>query len=350
VSDVNGLGDGRPTPKASGSGSTATAVPIVNTALLASEVWFCVSCAVTRTFACVVGVFGTVHWYEPEFAMPATIGFQLSPLSVEYSRSIPVTPMLSPAVHCTACCVAGANTSAPFGRVSVAVGATASTLGSTFVRFSLPAPQRLFGTAPADVTFASTVALVVRRWRASVGPIVGRCWSIIATAPVTIGVDIDVPCCTACLPSSTAKCGSQPAPAPPATHCVESADAIADPGAEMSGFMTLSRRGPDDENEQIAFSVWPHIHVPPADEVHDARVVCAATQMMESPVPGEPSVMSSLKRVANVSDALAAPGFVRFENDQKSTLPALATLTGMTVRTQLPLAGFGVPPRSETST
>ena len=63
-------------------------------------------------------------------------------------------------------------------------------------------------------------------------------------------------------PSSTMKRESQPPPAPVATHAVDSEEMIAEPGAEMSGFMTLSRRGPEDENVPIAFSVWFHVHVP----------------------------------------------------------------------------------------
>src|SRR5690349_10462801 len=83
VEPVNGLGVGWCTANASGRPGTPVVAWILNTALLWSDAWFCESCAVARTSACVDGSLGTDHRYDPVLASPAAIGFQLSPLSGE---------------------------------------------------------------------------------------------------------------------------------------------------------------------------------------------------------------------------------------------------------------------------
>src|SRR5262245_21949590 len=98
-----------------------TGLRMVKLASLASlpAVLHAVSCAVTRTRACEVGVFGTVHVNEPLLAMPvATVNGKVAPPSVEYAMSTEATPVLSVAVQVIACVVPISQDSPPFGDVT----------------------------------------------------------------------------------------------------------------------------------------------------------------------------------------------------------------------------------------
>src|SRR5689334_7503206 len=97
---------------------------IVKSASLASLPVVHASCAVTRTRACVVGVFGTVHAKLPVFAIPVAITFgYVAPPSVEYARSTLVTATLSVAVQVIVCGDPISHVSPPFGLVTVTAGA-----------------------------------------------------------------------------------------------------------------------------------------------------------------------------------------------------------------------------------
>jgi hypothetical protein len=164
---------------------------------------------------------------------------------------------------------------------------SATSGASAAAAFNLPAPQTEFGTLPVN---ASARAVDWSRALIADGLAFAQsgCARRSPIVPATMGDDMLVPASIQCRPSSITSAGLGVG-----VVAMDRADVTPNPGAEMSGFTTPSRRGPVLEKEAIeprvgvGFQQYPI----PSDAIQQLFVTCAATPMTESALAGVPTTV-----------------------------------------------------------